>query len=194
MAKRRLKAKITLAGGQNAKIHDRLATDLVRNAEVGTVTVDDPYEVGAKIVAFRSLRDDTLAYMHQHKQIDDAQLRGGRDWQRDCELSEVGGARAIDPTKEAVDGGGFAYSGITDAQSRALASLARASRMLGMEGEAIVRDVLGSHLTVAQAAIKRGLVSEREVHYLGRRLRECLDTLALVYGYAMPGSKPRNIA
>jgi hypothetical protein len=193
MAKRKLKRTITLAG-QSAKIHDRKATDLTMNAQVGTVVVEDPYEAGGKIVAFRSLRDDTLAYMHQHRQIDDAQFRAGRDWQRDRELSEVGGAKAIDPTKEAVDGGRSTYSGITDAQSKALASLARAARALGMEGEAIMVDVLGSHLSLNAAAIKRGLTSELERKYLGRRFRECLETLALVYGYAMPSRKPQNIA
>jgi hypothetical protein len=184
MAKRKLKRSITLAGGQNAKIHDRKATDLVHQ-QVGPVIVEDPYEAGGKIVAFRSLRDDTLAYMHQHKQIDDAQFRAGRDWQRDLELSEVGGAKAIDPTKEAVDGGGLPYSGITDGQSKALASLSRAARALGMEGEAIIRDVLGSHLSLAAAAVKRGLTSERERAYLGSRFREALETLAETYGYAM---------
>jgi hypothetical protein len=193
MAKRKLKRSITLAGGQNAKIHDRKATDLV-HSQVGPVIVEDPYEAGGKIVAFRSLRDDTLAYMHQHRQIDDAQFRAGRDWQRDLELSEVGGAKAIDPTREAVDGGGFAYSGVTDGQSKALASLSRAARALGMEGEAIIRDVLGSHLSLAAAAIKRGLTSERERAYLGSRFREALETLALVYGYAMASANPRNIA
>jgi hypothetical protein len=93
-----------------------------------------------------------------------------------------------------VDGGRSTYSGITDAQSKALASLARAARALGMEGEAIMVDVLGSHLSLNAAAIKRGLTSELERKYLGRRFRECLETLALVYGYAMPSRKPQNIA
>jgi hypothetical protein len=194
MAKKtKLKRTITLAG-QSAKIHDRKATDLTMNAQVGTVVVEDPYEAGGKIVAFRSLRDDTLATLHHHRQIDDAQLRGGRHWQKAYEMSEVGGAKAIDPTKEAVDGGGCSYGGITDAQSKALAALSRGNMALGMEGEAIVRDVLGSHLTLVQAAVKRGLTSDREVSYMGRRLRECLETLAVVYGYAMPKPKTQHFA
>jgi hypothetical protein len=190
MAKRNLrKPKITLAGGQNAKIHDRRATDLLVNAQVGTIQVEDPYEPGGKIVAFRSLRDDTLATLHHHRQIDDAQLMGGRHWQKAHELSEVGGVGAIDPTKEAVDGGGHGFCGVTDAQSKAMATLARGALALGMEGEAIIRDVLGSHLSLTAAAIKRGLTSEREKTYLGTRFRECLETLAVTYGYAMARSQ-----
>lgn len=195
MAKRnKLKAKITLAGGQNVKIHDRLSSDLPINAQVGPTTVDDPYEAGAKIVAFRSLRDDTLAVLHHSKQIDEAQFMGGRHWQKAYELAEVGGARAIDPTREAVDGGGFVYSGISDAQSKALDSLKRAAKKLGMEGEALVRDVLGSHLTLDMAATKRGLMSQAERVYIGRRFRECLETLAVVYNYAMERPKTQNRA
>lgn len=195
MAKRNLKKpKITLAGGQNAKIHDRRATDLLQNAQVGTIQVEDPYEAGGKIVAFRSLRDDTLATLHHHRQIDDAQLMGGRHWQKAHELSEVGGVGAIDPTKEAVDGGGLGYSGISDAQSKAMATLAKGAAALGMEGEAIVRDVLGSHLSLMAAAVKRGMTSERERAYIGFRFREALETLAVVYGYAMAKPEAQNRA
>jgi hypothetical protein len=194
MAKRKLhKAKITLAGGQNAKIHDRKATDLVHQ-QVGPVIVEDPYEAGGKIVAFRSLRNDTLAALHDRNHITDVQLRAGRHWQRAYEKAEVGGARAIDPTREVVDGGGLAYNGVTDEQSKALAMLAKARRALGLEGETIVRDVLASHMTLDQAAIARGLGSQAERVYLGRRLRECLDTLAVVYGYAMPVPDTQHFA
>jgi hypothetical protein len=194
MAKRRLRRSITLAGGQNAKIHDRQATDLVRNAQVGTVVVDDPYDAGGKILAFRSLRNDTLAALHHRSHITDVQLLAGRHWQKAFEMAEVGGAKAIDPTREAVDGGGFAYNGVTDAQSKALAMLAKATRALGLEGETIIRDVLASHMTLDQAAVARGLCSQAERVYLGRRLRECLDTLAVVYGYAMAEPNTQHFA
>ena len=88
-------------------VHDRRSTDLVRNASVAIVEVDDPYaiEPGGKITVLRSLRDDPLARMSAAKQIDSAQFEAGRAWQADYEEAEVGGASAIDPTKEAVDGG-----------------------------------------------------------------------------------------
>jgi hypothetical protein len=61
------------------KIHDRRSRDLPRNAEVAAVEVDDPLalEPGEKIVTLRSIRNDPLARLHSHRQIDEAQYRAG---------------------------------------------------------------------------------------------------------------------
>ena len=89
-----------------AKAHDRRARDLLRNAEVATVEVDNPLalEPGEKIVALRSIRNDPLGRLHSHRQIDEAQYQGGRAFQADWEKAERG-PRAVDPTREYVDGG-----------------------------------------------------------------------------------------
>ena len=74
--------------------------------EVVTVEVDDPLalEPGDKIVALRSIRNDPLGRLHSHRQIDEAQYQGGRAFQNDWEKAERG-PRAVDPTREYVDGG-----------------------------------------------------------------------------------------
>src|ERR1700756_427956 len=89
-------------------VHDRQARDLPRNAEVAAVEVDDPLalEPGEKIVALRSIRNDPLGRLHSPHQIDEAQFRGGRAFQDDWEKAERG-PRALDPTREYVDGGGM---------------------------------------------------------------------------------------
>jgi hypothetical protein len=167
-------------------VHDRRAQDAPSNMLVGTVTVDDPYgSAFDKIVVFRNLRDDPLAAMHDAGQIGQHQFIAGRHWQKCYELSEMGGARAIDPTKEAVDGGRIPEP-LSDAKCRALGDLAKARQALGLEGGAIIMDVLGRHMTIALCCDARGLTSERERNYLGRRFRECLDTLAIEFGYASP--------
>ena len=91
---------------QSAKVHDRRSQNLPRNAEVAAVEVDDPLglEPGDKIVTLRSIRNDPLARLHSHHQIDEAQYRGGRAFQNDWERAEHG-PRAVDPTREYVDGG-----------------------------------------------------------------------------------------
>ena len=60
-----------------AKGHDRRSRDLPRNAEVAAVEVDDPLglEPGDKIVTLRSIRNDPLARLHTHRQIDEAQYQ-----------------------------------------------------------------------------------------------------------------------
>jgi hypothetical protein len=62
-----------------AKIHDRRSRDLLRNAEVAAIEVDDPLglDPGDKIVTLRSIRNDPLARLHTHRQIDEAQYHGG---------------------------------------------------------------------------------------------------------------------
>ncbi len=165
--------------------HDRRTSDLLRNAQVAPVEVADPYatEPGETIIVMRSLRDDPLAAMHAAGQVDQCQYIAGRHWQKALELSEVGSVKAIDPSKEAVDGGQLADP-ISEPQKRAIKDLARAARALGMEGEAIIRDVLGAGLTIAKAADRRGLKDDVGRRYLGKRFREGLDTLAFQFGYS----------
>jgi len=173
-----------LSSTKSAAPHDRRATDLPINAKVAPVVADDPYERGAKLTVLRSLRDDPLAAMHNAKQIDQAQFVAGRHWQRAFELAEVGGMRAVDLTRERVDGGRIAQATISDAQIRAFADLKRAMAALGLEGESVIKDFLGRGWCLRDIAARRGAQSERERSYIGWRLRECLDTLAVEFGYA----------
>ena len=86
--------------------HDRRSQDLPINAQVATIAVDDPLalEPGEKIITFRSIRNDPLGRLHAHRQIDDTQYRSGRAFQGDWEKAERG-PRAMDTTREYVDGG-----------------------------------------------------------------------------------------
>jgi hypothetical protein len=169
-----------------AKAHDRRATDLLRNAEVAPIEVDDPLalEPGEKIVVTRSVRDDPLARLHDRRQIDEAQYQGGRAFQEDFEAAERG-PQAIDPSKEYVDGGRFPEP-ITEGQRKAVLRLNRVERILGADGAALTHAVLIRGETVSHVAQSRGLHGERWDKYFGLRFRECLNTLAVVYGFATP--------
>ena len=167
-----------------AKAHDRRSRDLPRNAEVATVEVDDPLglEPGDKIVALRSIRNDPLGRMHSHRHVDEAQYRGGRAFQADWEKAERG-PQAVDPTREYVDGGQMRES-ITEGQRQAVLRLNRAERELGADGAALVHEVLILGMTMEQVGERRGLRAQRWNDYFARRFRECLDRLALMYGFA----------
>src|SRR5438094_10348578 len=167
-----------------AKVHDRRSHDLPRNAEVAAVEVDDSLglEPGDKIVALRSIRNDPLARLHSHRQIDEAQYQAGRAFQSDWEKAERG-PRAVDPTREYVAGGQGSEPG-TEGERKAVLRLNRAERELGADGSALVHDVLVQGLTMEQVGQRRGLHTKRWSDYFSRRLRECLDRLALLYGFA----------
>lgn len=167
-----------------ATAHDRRSRDLPHNAEVATIEVDDPLalEPGDSIVTLRSIRNDPLARLHSHRQIDEAQYRGGRAFQDDWEKAERG-PRALDPSREYVDGGQFREP-ITERQRKAVLRLNRAERELGADGSALMHDILVLGMTMEQVGLRRGLRSQRWIDYFARRFRECLDRLALMYGFA----------
>jgi hypothetical protein len=167
-----------------AKVHDRRSRDLLRNAEVAAVEVEDPMglDPGDKIVTLRSLRNDPLARLHSHRQIDEAQYQGGRAFQNDWEKAERG-PQAVDPSREYVDGG-QSREPISEGQRKAVLRLNRVQRELGADGSALVHDVLVMGMTMEQISQRRGVSGQRWMDYLARRFRECLDRLALVYGFA----------
>ena len=166
--------------------------DLPFNAEVAPVEVDDPFalEPGEKIVTLRSLRNDPLGRLHSHRQIDEAQYQGGRAFQNDWERAERG-PQAIDPSREYVDGGQVREP-ITEGQRKAVLRLNRVERELGTDGAALVHDVLVLGLTMDQIGQRRAVRTQRWNDYFARRFRECLDRLALVYGFATDASTRRR--
>jgi hypothetical protein len=173
-------------------LHDRRSRDLPFNAEVAEVEVDNPLalEAGEKIVAMRAIRNDPLGRLHAHHQIDEAQYRGGRAYQNDWERAERG-PQAVDPTREYVDGAGTREP-VTESQRQAVLRLNRVERELGTDGAALVHDVLVLGLTMAEIGLRRAVRTQRWNDYFARRFRECLDRLALIYGFATEASVARS--
>ena len=83
-----------------AKVHDRGARGLLRDAEVTTIDTDDSLGLDAcdRIVTLRAIRNDPLGRLHSRRQIDEAQYQGGRAFQDDWEKAERG-PQAVDPAK-----------------------------------------------------------------------------------------------
>nr|WP_249794569.1 hypothetical protein [Bradyrhizobium sp. Oc8] len=165
-------------------LHDRRSRDLPFNAEFAEIEVDNPLALDSdeKIVAMRSIRNDPLGRLHAHHQIDEAQYRGGRAYQNDWERAERG-PQAMDPTREYVDGT-RSREPITESQCQAVLRLNRVEQELGTDGAALVHDVLVLGLTMDQIGQRRAVRTQRWNDYFARRFRECLDRLALVYGFA----------
>nr|WP_228747774.1 hypothetical protein [Bradyrhizobium sp. BR 10289] len=165
-------------------IYDRRSREAPFNAELAEVEVDNPLALdpGEKIVVVRSVRGDPLGRLHAHHQIDEAQYRGGRAFQNDWERAERG-PQAVDTTREYVDGAGTREP-VTESQRQAVLRLNRIERELGTDGSALVYDVLVLGLTMDQIGERRGVRTQRWTDYFARRFRECLDRLALIYGFA----------
>lgn len=172
---------IQMSGRDESKIYDRMSADLPTGSQVVPAVVKD--EAGDYIRVLRSVRDDPLAGMLSRGQIDAAQFEAGRLWQQYREDSEIGGAQAIDTTKEAVDGGRFKEPDLTKL-SVAIKKLSQAKQNLGDYGASLIEDILGRRMSIAEVAAARSMPRQREIDYIGRRFRECLESLAKLWGFA----------
>lgn len=171
------------------RIHDRQATELPINAMVRPVEVADPYERGATVIAIQNLRDDPLARLHARGQIPLHIFNAGREMQGYYERAEIGAVKAMDPTKEPVDGGGGIPETVTEAVQRAVKAIERVDEKLGKEGAALIRAVLSQGLFVHQIMnLRWGGVESAENRYISRRFHECMNTIAEELGYISRGS------
>jgi len=164
------------------KTHDRRSNDTLAAGQYAPIDVEDPYDRNGKITVLRQLRCDPLARLHTHHQIDEAQYHAGRAYQRDWEVAERG-AKAIDPTKEAVDGGRIPEP-MTDQQGKARMRLVAMSRELGREMRKLANAVLIDGLSIEGYAIGQGRSGARWANYYGKLFRDGLDVLAVEYGLA----------
>jgi len=164
-------------------VYDRTG-DLPYNARVAIAVVDDPYSsTGEKIKVNRSVRNDPIADMLARGLIDQARYLAGRRWQELHERSTIGAIRAIDPGKEAVDGGKTPEP-LTDSQIKAFRELNSAYMRLGEWGTALMRDLLENQMAMAKMAEKYGLTTGRQANFMSMRVRECLEDLAKLWGFA----------
>lgn len=160
--------------------HDRRSTDTLEAGQYAPIEVDDPYgEKGDTVTVLRQLRCDPLARLHSHHQIDDAQFHAGRAYQRDWEIAEQG-AKAIDPTKEAVDGGRLTEI-LPDRQIEARNRLIQVRAVLGRRMTAVVDAVLIDGSTIEGFSHSS---AETWLKYYGRMFRQGLDDLAVEYKFA----------
>lgn len=169
--------------------HDRRAAGLVRGAMVAPVEVDDPYNPQEKIVVMRSYRDDPLEQLFAKGHIDETQRLAGAEWQRDFEAAQGASAVRAMQYKDPVDGGGQIPDPITDRQREAVKRLAACDRALGQHGSQIIRLWLGDRLPAASISIFMGDFTKAGAGYIGRRIRECLETLAVQYKFRDGGAK-----
>lgn len=175
-----------LQEAEDVRKRDRRSTDLLRNARVVPVEVDDPMGDG-KVVVMRSTRDDPLADMLARGHITECEFATGRHWQRAYEDAEIGGIAAVDPGKECVDGGRMREV-LTDRQIAATKELNLAREKLGDAGNWLIVSVLGTKKTIEAVAFewKEARPGDAKYRYVRNRFHECLGTLSVLFGYAMP--------
>jgi hypothetical protein len=177
-------------------VHDRRATGLPKGAIGVEDVVADPYPdpntgIHGRITVTRNVRGDALGQLKARGQVDDAQYQAGREFQKHYEGAEIGALKAANPMKEPVDGGGGIVEVLTDRQRIAVKKLAQARRDLGAEGTKLVNEILGEGWSIEMSARDRNAKTTRDVEFWGKRFRECLNTLAVAYGFSQRSLTPR---
>ena len=178
------------SSGPQVQVHDRRATQVNRGlaAHLVATEIEDPFAKGERIIAMRSVRGDPLADHLARGHIDAAQFEAGRAFQRYFGHAERG-PRSMQLT-ERVDGDP-PREGLTDNQIKAWQWLAKSDRALGIDGSALVHDMLISARTAKQVAESRGLTGQEWQRYFAKRFWKCLNTLAVVYGFSSGEKKIR---
>jgi len=80
--------------------------------------------------------------------------------------------------------GGLPAETLTDEQLKAGKWLTKCYGALGRDGSVLMHDMLVHNRTTRQIAASRGMVGSAWEMYFARRLWECLDTLAVVFGFS----------
>ena len=157
------------------------------------VQVDNPLALkpGDKVTVARNLT--TLSDLEKKGRIDAAQRRAGEIFADNYCHAELGGAKAIDYTREHVDGGA-AIDPLSESQQEALDWLRNVRRYpgIGNQGYAVLRALCGEEKTIAayakQVSMRTGggyglgKRAKAEENYVSLRLIEALDCLVEMLG------------
>jgi hypothetical protein len=175
------------------RIHDRKA-ERPTPGDFAPAIMDDPFEVGAKIVVLRRL--DVLSRMHSRGQLKtrknedgEALFLAGRKYQELCAETAIGSVGTVDPSVEYVDGGAPREM-LTDRKLRAFKELHRVDlflvREFGVTGKSLVRAVLEDGRSLTQIAALMGYSTDPrglDIRSLSWLFSKCLNQIAVDLGY-----------
>ncbi len=133
-------------------------------------------------------RESSIAAMRARGQIDDDQLEAAERFRKIYEMSGQGGVKALDWTKERVDGGRVT-DGLPATRMDALTQLNGLEKVLGKFPYALCVHIVGERKSIKRAAMdmRGGDLTKDEIKNFGWLLRQSLDSLAILWGYKEPG-------
>ena len=153
--------------------------------ELGTREVEDPYD-GGRITVTVNLKESPLDRWRSHGDIDGAQYAAGDRFRYLWERSELGGAQALDPAKDYVDGGVMPDPYSLE-RMRAGVQLRAAKLELGDRDYKLVCLVIGERKFCSEMFP----ANRWEADYHSRRVRDALTDLAKMWGMIAEGRRCR---
>jgi len=158
------------------------------NAKLATRTVRDPYDDSLRQVT-ANVRADALGDLLARNKIGHHQYSAGRELESAFERASVTGLKAMDFSREPVDGGKGFNDPYNDAKHRAGNSVAHAKRTLGDSGYRLLEMVLRERHSIEEVA---GALA-CDPRFVIVRLREALEKLATASGHAGEGPKRKHV-
>ncbi|MBS7696254.1 MULTISPECIES: hypothetical protein [unclassified Chelatococcus] len=119
--------------------------------EIGHKDVKDPYEPDKRLRVTINVRESPLEILKSRRRIDDAEYEAGQWFRSAYERASIGPMTGFDPTREPVDGGGFADP-LSDRAIRAAQDLREAVAVVRPQGYLILAAVVGQGRAIAEVA------------------------------------------
>lgn len=201
---KRKKLKTAAISVRMVDVHDLVRADVPRGPDIEITEMRNPYVVSEDAVwdsargewtvprrppirVIQSFKCDPIGKMFARKQIDEREHDAARRLQRLHDDAQIGVIRAVDPGREAVDGGSLPEV-LTDRQQRAIRKIRLVERAIcekhGKQGLSVLNGVLIEKRTVDQFAAIYGYhpPSPKKIDYWRALFRECLHTLGAELG------------
>lgn len=147
---------------------------------------------GDPIVVLKTRRADLLGNMLARGQIAQYQFAAGERLQNAFEAFETNGLKSMDFAKPFVDGSGArGASLLSNRELRAADDIRKARSVIGRTGFNLMRRVLCERKTLEQVVKENGETSSIAHKHMGWFFRDCLNSLAEIYGLIVRGASPR---
>ena len=151
--------------------------------EIQPAIVECVYDKGKYEPAVKNTREGPISYMYARGHIDDAQRMAGEWFRATYERTRMG-SMAVDPSHEPVDTSGRADP-IPDRAIVAIEELTKVRAGLGRANYGVVELICGQGWNLYDVSIIVGADRNK----ISRILRDALDKLAEMRGYATRSSK-----
>jgi len=150
-------------------------------AETAERFVPNPLAVEpGQVIKVRVSCAHPIDHMKARGRLSDAHYAAAVRFRAIYERAEIGAARGVDFTREAVDGGAGPRDVLTDGVVQAHKDLARIARVLGSVGGRLVERVCGAGVPIETLALTWPMeaAARARMDYLTHRLKEALEVLA----------------
>ncbi len=162
-----------------------MITVQIDNPDYRTDYADGRHGNVRRVQATMNMRESPITWMWAKRKqtgITEQQVAAAAHFRK---LYEAAGAQvqALDYTREPVDGGGITEP-ISDRMIKANQQLSEAHAALGAEGFDLIQKVCGECQFLNQISSQRSVQDK-----LSRDLKNCLETLAVFWGYQAPRTR-----